>query len=107
MSWERRGNHLYYFRAFRRRQDRKLIKQYFGRGPRAVAAAEEDAARRAARAELRKAEQEQRQAYDVVAGQVLAVSGEVGAIVEMVLTLAGYHRNRRGPWRCKRAKGKT
>ena len=105
MAWEKRFNQRYYFRA--RRQGGKITKQYFGRGAQAIAAAEEDAARRAERAAVRQAEQERRQAALAVADQVAALGAEVDSLLEAALLTAGYWRPQRKAWRKKRVKAKA
>lgn len=101
MSWERRGSQVYYFRALR--QDGRIVKQYFGRGPEAAVAAEEDASRRTQQAALRQAHQQQRSEFDAVADRIAVLGNESDAMVAAALLAAGFHRPQRKPWRKRRA----
>ena len=98
MAWEKRRNGVrYYYRAFR--SGGRVVKEYMGRGARAVAAAEEDVARRVERAARRQAEQERRKLDLALGAQVAAVGAEAKALMETALLAAGYHRPHRNPWR--------
>jgi hypothetical protein len=83
-----------------------VIKEYLGRGDRAVAAADEDAARRAVRAARRQAEQERRRLDLALGERLVGIGTEANALVEAALLAAGYHRPQRKPWR-KRRSGRT
>ena len=99
MSWERRRQQLYYYRA--RREGGRVIKEYVGSGPAAVAAAKQDLARRAERA----AEQERRQLDTILREQIAGVGDEADALVSAALLAAGYHRPpQRKPWRKRRTR---
>ena len=91
MAWERRGRNLYYYRVHR--QHGRIIREYFGRGPAAVAAAEEDAKRRAERA-----------ADTMLREQIAGVGDEADALVSAALLAAGFHRPQRKPWRKRRSR---
>jgi hypothetical protein len=93
MGWER-GR--YYTRS--RRQDGRVIRQYFGRTPEAHALAALDQRRREEQTAW-KSEQEQALALDrALAGFDRACTLTLHA----VLTAAGYHQHHRGEWRKKR-----
>ena len=98
MSWERRRQQLYYYRA--RREGGRVIKEYVGSGPAAVAAAKQDLARRAERA----AEQERRQLDTILREQIAGVGDEADALVSAALLAAGFHRPQRKPWRKRRSR---
>jgi len=83
MAWEKRRGNLYYYRVAR--VNGRIVRRYLGRGPEAVAAANQDAARRAERAALRQAEQAQWQSDLAVSERVSAFSAEADALVEAAL----------------------
>jgi hypothetical protein len=102
MSWERRRQQLYYYRA--RREGGRVIKEYVGSGPAAVAAAKQDLARRAERAAGRQAEQERRQLDTILREQIAGVGDEADALVSAALLAAGFHRPQRKAWRKRRSR---
>ena len=100
MAWESRGEASYFYAA--RREDGRVVKDYFGRGPAAEIAAElaAEAARlragsrghvAAADARLKAA----RRAAFELAAECRSWSAEALGVV-------GYHRPNRGPWRRRR-----
>lgn len=104
MAWEKRRNgRLYYYRS-RRNADGRVVKEYLGCGPEAVAAAKEDAARKAERMALRQEEQQQRLADLTLGHQILNVYTDAGALLEAALLAAGFHRPGRKPWRKRRSR---
>lgn len=99
MSWQKRGNARYYTRT--RRVSGKLVRQYFGSGPEAEAAAEEDRLRQEARkqaalewAELVAEQARLEQAIDDLLRQAKSLA-------EAALLEAGCHQHKR-QWRRKR-----
>lgn len=102
MSWEKRRNGWYYYRAFR--ENGRVVKRYVGGGTAGEAAAEQDAARRAERAAERQEEQRHRQADLALSQHVLSVAGESAALLEAALLVAGLHRPQRKPWRKRRSR---
>jgi hypothetical protein len=102
MAWEkRRSGRRYYYRS-RRTSDGKVVRDYFGPGPRADQAAQADAALAAQRDADRRA---------VLAEQTALASfdmtmTEVGAAAEVLaaahLLANGFHRTNYGPWRKRR-----
>ena len=94
MAWEKRGQHLYYYRVHRR--NGRVVKEYLGRGPAAVAAAQQDAARQAERAA--------RQLDLAVTEQIMAAGKEADALVDAALLAAGYHRPQRKAWRKRKSR---
>ena len=101
MGWERRRNgRLYYYRTHR--IDRRVLKEYVGTGPAAVATAQADAECRAARARNRQAEQQRRDAYELAHGWLRVLRTEAQSILAEAMTASGFHRHDRGIWRKKR-----
>ena len=102
MSWERRGQRLYYYRACR--DGSRVIKEYVGpeNSPEVKKVAKEDAEARANKADLRRAEQERRQQFEVAQAQVVAMGRIAGDIISNALLVSGFHQHCRGPWRKKR-----
>jgi hypothetical protein len=98
MGWEQRGRHRYFYVV--RRLNGRVRKEYMGRGPAAVAAAEQVAVRKADRA----AEQERRESELVLADQVAAIGAEANTLLEAALLAAGFHRPQRKPWRKRRSR---
>jgi hypothetical protein len=96
VAWEQRGGKRYYYRGIR--EGSRVTKQYVGVGPNAVAAAEEDAAARAARAAdaaAAKAEAEGLAALDQV---MLDLDGRADGLAAAAMVLAGC-RKHHGGWR--------
>jgi hypothetical protein len=96
MSWETRGSgqHTYYYRVQRNHQGR-LTKTYFGTGPAAQRAAEEDNHKRALRQQARLAQQ---QVYDLET-QLTTLTNVVRTFVAASFWSHGYHQHQRGDWR--------
>ena len=99
MGWEQRRNQWYYYRT--RRIDGRVVRTYFGRGPRAKQAAAEDA-------KLRKKERERRRHIAESVAQWAVVTkmlDEYDAYVDFwfraEMTCRGYHYHR-GQWRKRR-----
>jgi hypothetical protein len=103
MAWERRYGGLYYYRSYRD-ADGRVRKQYFGNGPAAFAAAEQDVARRAEHASARQAERQRREADLALCEEIAAISANADALVAAALLAAGYHRPQRKPWRKQRSR---
>ena len=102
MAWERRGNRRYYYRSIRR--GRRVVKQYFGRGPLAEQAAREDAERRAARERERQAMLAEMRGMQEVARLTDQVETDARLLLDATMLASGLHRPNYGPWRRKRAK---
>ena len=102
MSWEKRRGQLFYYRAYR--EGDRVIKKYVGRGPAAMAAAAEDAARRTERAAEQQAERKRRQVDSIVQEQIAGVGDGADALVSAVLLAAGFHRPQRKSWRKRRTR---
>ena len=97
MAWEQRGSRSYYYRA--RRVNGRVVKQYLGAGPIAVAAATIDLNQRAEREGARRLGDHGDLGAD-------AALDELEAIVFRALIAAGFHRPKRGRWRRRREKAK-
>ena len=96
MPWELRRGRRYYYRG--RRVNGKVVKQYFGAGPAAVAAAAEDAQRQQ-RSALQRC---QRLRDEVDVAQMQHVCDQLSDYAERLLNLAYLARGyayRRGEWR--------
>ena len=96
MSWETRGSeqHTYYYRVQRNHQGR-LTKTYFGTGPAAQRAAEEDNRKRALRQQARLANQ----CLQHLETQLTALTHVVRTALIATLVGHGYHQHQRGDWR--------
>ncbi len=96
MGWEyRAGGGPYYIR--RTKQNRQVVRTYFGKGSEAERAAAEDALKQAEK-NARKAELEQLKALDM---QVVELNTVIDTLVKASLLLAGYYQHHR-QWRKKR-----
>lgn len=96
LSWERRGNRFYFYRAVRR--GNRIVKEYIGTG---------DVARKAATIDRRARQLRQEQwmeaaARDQVRKELAALLDEMGALVDQLLACqliaAGWKRHHR-QWR--------
>src|SRR5262245_41513058 len=100
MAWEtRRGRGRFYTRSVRRGD--RIIRVYVGTGPAAEAAAAEDVARRLEREadfEARRQEQGHQRRQEVLLRELFVLTD---LVLAAALTLAGFHRCHRGPWRRK------
>jgi hypothetical protein len=101
MSWEKRGNRRYYYRA--RSVGGKVVKQYVGHGPEAEKAAREDAQKRAEREARLEARRESRRQYEAVQVTLAAVFADCDNLIRAALVQAGFHQHTRGEWRKRRA----
>lgn len=99
MAWEWRRGQRYYYRSVR--VDDSVRKQYFGYSPEAIAAANQDVAKQAAK--KKHAEREQQFAKDLTKFDALIARYERACdlIVRAALLCGGYHR-RRSEWRRRR-----
>ncbi len=96
MGWEyRAGGGPYYVR--RTKQNRQVVRTYFGKGPDAERAAAEDALKQAEK-KARKAELEQLKALDM---QGKDLTEMIDTLIKAILLLAGYYQHHR-QWRKKR-----
>jgi len=99
MGWEKRGHHLYYYR--KRREGKRVISEYVGRGELAEATATLDALDRHEQEDERAALRDEREAQRAV-DQAIDTAGElVRALTHTVLLASGYHKHK-GQWRKRR-----
>jgi hypothetical protein len=107
MSWERRGNHLYYYKKTRRAG--RIVCEYIGAGAHAEAVADAIRAERerrlAERLALRAARESEREAADAVESQVIKMFECIGYIYRAAMAAAGYHLHKR-EWRRRRMSAK-
>jgi len=100
----RRGRGRYYTRS--RRVNGRVVREYIGTGDHAETIARLDAldrARRMAEVEAFRAECER---IDEAAATVQVFCDACELLAQGALLVAGYHRHKRGEWRCRR-NGKT
>jgi hypothetical protein len=93
MSWEQRGSHRYYYRV--RYHQGQLTKTYYGTGPIAQRAAQEDKHKRALRQQERVAQQH----IQSLETQLTALTNIVRTLVSATLVGQGFHQHQRGDWR--------
>src|SRR5215468_9119112 len=93
MSWEQRGSQRYYYRV--RYHQGQLTKTYYGTGPIAQRAAQEDAHQRA----LRKQECLAKQDLLALETQLQTLTTIVRTFVAASLLGQGFHQHQRGDWR--------
>src|SRR5262245_23851279 len=93
MSWEQRGSQRYYYRV--RYHQGQLTKTYYGTGPAAQRAAQEDAHQRA----LRKQERVAKQDLLDLETQLQTLTTIVRTFVAASLLGQGFHQHQRGDWR--------
>ena len=101
MAWEKRGELRYYYRA--RWDGRRSVKTYVGRGPAALAAAQEDQQKQAARAARRQAAEIEKALEKPARDLMAELDGQVRIATQTALTTAGYRQHARGKWRKMRA----
>jgi hypothetical protein len=101
MSWEQRnGRGLYYTHS--RRENGRMVRDYYGKGELAQITADLDAIGRQARLLERDARAEERAWIAAVEDPLVEFGRAVDLAVSSELLVAGYHRHDRGPWRRRR-----
>lgn len=96
MAWVKKGNQRYFYRS--RRVGRRVVREYFGRGPLAELAAHlMDRLRRARAVHDQKAAR-----LDDADAQFRLLHDRLDRAAEAHLLVAGYHRHDRGRWRKRR-----
>ena len=103
MAWEVRDGRRYYYRL--RKVGGRVRREYVGRGPIALLAAELDRqgrAERQARRQLIRAEQERLMAAD---GPADELDEKADLLVRAALLATGFHRHDRGEWRRRKDGG--
>jgi len=97
MAWQRRGNHLYYYRSTKHRG--QVTTEYLGSGSRAHQAALEDQERHTARIQ----ERQEQQAWDALESQIAALGKLTTLLSQSLLVVDGrLYRHNRGEWRKRR-----
>src|SRR4051794_22165988 len=96
MSWERRGNRCYYYRT--RREDGRVVREYFGSGPIAEAAAKMDLLNAQLRDQFRADRMESQAELAQLDTSLEQLDKTVRGIVPAAMEAAGYRRHR-GEWR--------
>ena len=99
MPWEQRGSQRYYYRS--RKENGRVLRQYLGRGPRAIQAAAEDAERHTTRHQGRL----ERKAWEALESQVASLDTLITFLSHAHLLNAGWYRHHRGDWRKRRHDG--
>lgn len=97
MPWQR-GR--YYVRA--RKQGGRVVFEYIGSGPGAEAIAALDIQKRLEKKAVAEALRKKREKAEKLNAKVIAFFNVVAAFSVEILSAAGYHRIKRGPWRKKR-----
>src|SRR5262245_7073935 len=93
MAWQRRGNHLYYYRSTKHRG--RVTTEYLGSGSRAHQAALEDEARHTARIQ----ERQEQQAWEALDRQIAGLDTLTAVLGQPLRDDGGWYRHNRGEWR--------
>lgn len=96
MSWEINYGRRVYTRSVR--QGQKIIRTWFGSGPRAEQAAAEDEARRAARAAQAKARRAEARHHAATLAPLIELGCLTDLTMQATLIAAGFHQHH-GEWR--------
>jgi len=99
MGWERRNNCWYYTRS--RRINGRVVRTYFGNGPEAEAAAEEDEMRRMKRLAVRRQEELEQIELAEIERIVIECNATIDLLVRAQMLCLGFHYHR-GQWRKRR-----
>lgn len=101
MGWERRvRGGLYYTRS--RKVHGRVVREYIGSGPTALAIAQHDAQKRRQAAAERTRERAMLDRLDSIEGRLHTFIGGVEHLMRAELAAAGYHQHDRGEWRRRR-----
>ena len=100
MAWANRPSGRYYYRSVRR--GARVTKTYVGTGTLATLVAEMDAQERAKRQARAEAWKQARKDMEALDAQFTAWWNASSTLIDAYLTVHGYYRHERGPWR-KRA----
>src|SRR5262245_18405393 len=93
MSWEQRGSQRYYYRV--RSHQGQLTKTYYGTGPAAQRAAQDDEHKRTLRKQAHLAQQH----IQSLETQLTALTNVLRTLVSATLVGQGFHQHQRGDWR--------
>jgi hypothetical protein len=103
MAWAHRQYGRYYYRSIR--QGSRVTKTYLGTGTLGMLAAELDAAARAERQAKAEAWQQARKDMEALDAQFTAWWNASSTLIDAYLTVHGYYRHERGPWRKRARRG--
>jgi len=101
MAWEKRAGQYFYYRS--RKKQGRVVREYLGRGARAVKAAAEDTERQAVRNE----ERIERKAWEALDSQVATLDQLMTLLSQTLLVDGGWYRHNRGEWRRRRNDGRN
>jgi hypothetical protein len=97
MAWETRGGKKYFYRSIR--QDGRVKKIYYGRGPVGTFAANAEALRRAERAANEEAMRAERNRLDIALALTQELNRRCELLAAAALLAVGFHRPSRHTWR--------
>jgi hypothetical protein len=100
MAWEQRGHQRFYYRS--RKVQGRVVREYLGRGPRAVRAAAEDTAKRAGRNK----EHMERKMWEALDTHVAHLDTLMTLLSHSTLVDNGLYQHHRGEWRKRRPDGR-
>ena len=99
MGWEKRHKSRYYYR--KRREGKKVVSRYVGKGETANNAALMDDVDRDAKAKLKEDTKKNLQEDKLLQEEICKFSAFADGVVGTVLLLSGFHK-RKGEWRKRR-----
>jgi len=99
MAWEKRAGQSFYYRS--RKKQGRVVREYLGRGTRAVKAAAEDTERQVGRNK----ERIEKQAWDDLETHITTLNRLTTSLSQALLVDAGFYKHRRGAWRKRRNNG--
>ena len=102
MAWEKRSKRRYFYVS--RRIAARVRKDYFGAREAAHLAADILAERKAVRLSERETLRADRARLEPLERMMNVLDASCSSLLAAELTLAGYHRHDRGPWRRKRGR---
>jgi hypothetical protein len=106
MAWEsRKGRGRYYTRS--RRKGGRVVREYLGKGWKAIIASDIDELLKAKRAAATASRREEKGEVQKLDADLLAISQGVDLIAKAALLAAGYRQHHRGEWRRKRERRDT
>src|SRR4029077_1068465 len=102
MAWERRKSGARFYYRSRRAPNGRVVKVYFGRGPRAKKAAREDAAIRTRQDADRLALLDEQTRLARQNARMKELEDAASLLTTAELLASGYHQLNYGPWRKRR-----
>jgi hypothetical protein len=101
MAWEtRKGRGRYYCRS--KRVNGKVVREYFGKGWKALSVSALDELLRAKRAAASAARREEKGEFYELDAKLRAISDASDLLARAAMLAAGYHQHHRGEWRRRR-----